>query len=571
MYKFDENEFNKINDIDKKVEYIENSEDETIELHNVEYDNMFSRKYDKLSKENIPKLIRKRFSENNNSLLNHICLRENMYSDDYIIKLLDIYKQNNWFTRPYEKAIIHDIFTRNDPYKVSYYGLTDKLFRYTLDLYNELNIDINGTGCWRNKGSLLNTILKYGDIHVVNELILYYIEKDINFDEDKAELLDMVLLNMKTNKIEKTSRFDNLIKLGIDNLPDSFYSSDKFIITLMKIKNCTNNFELIDFLISKFDDCKDDKKFVNVLNYELEKFVTHCKQYKHINSQLLKFIINLIENVDNYKAIIKTIPTKLEYYQILFNAILTMNDMDLRIKSNLLIDLLKQSNYKIKNDTISIYVPHTFCINGETTSCNYRNITLNFYLIVKYGVTFNSIVNDCKSKKYFLLKSQNPVSPYELYNPIVDSSEVYDSPAFILKKNFMEEKKEICDLSFNLFDIDNYSSRYQTYEHEEDVNAAKSKLRESNSVLYNIFDESDFLDFIKNIEFIKRKSKLIESYFGNEVKGNMYKIEECKFPYIYRKDLHLFTDNDKDKLNMSEYIPPVIINCEGIKPIFVLD
>ena len=295
------------------------------------------------------------------------------------------------------------------------------------------------------------------------------------------------------------------------------------------MNNLTKNDDIIKLFIDKIDKNLCDDVYENILGYNMDEFLGYVNEFQFMNLISLKYIIYLIEQT--YKNDVnKKNDEILMYLQVLFNHILLNRYYDdyynKNNKSELINYLLEKTNGEIKNDIVKYYVPCNECYNGEQHSCNFRNITLNFYLEVVYGTTLDGLVYDFKSKKKInLTRRHNYNIKYELFKPVPDKTEIYNSPAYIIKKN----GKELINLSY--YDHKKFPVMCNTNE------KIKEYFKDDHDCNNKDCNSIEIYEFIKNVS--------------------------RKYPYIYIKDLYMLTLDEEHKINNENFIPPGIININN--------
>jgi len=405
MHNFDIDEYMKLSSIPDKIAYLDNSVEKEITLNNLDW-KAHGVIHSCFSNDLHLAMARKRMTFNNYSILNSICITAGR-NINIIISALEIYEANRWFQTDEEVKVIETIFS----YKDSCFPRDDTIYNYIIDLYLRLGIPINKT---------LENILNINQFTLKNVLKLLNIYKihDIPIDKNVfIKCLCNTYYSYDQDELEELIYFcitNNLNIYNVDNIVKHIYLNNREHVpitnTLSMILSTNNSWKnlkkLIDYYIQYNYSIQGSNMEDNILKY----FGTY-------NLEAIEWIITYYKENNLTEHILPTLEDKNFIYDII-----SENSIEVLIYIlNLGVNIENISNYIYRH-----YVPCKNCSNGERHPCNYRNITLEFILLFRYGIKLQDLHN-----KDILDKLENQDSfniDYYNFNERANENIIYNEP-----------------------------------------------------------------------------------------------------------------------------------------------
>jgi len=398
---FDTTEYLNLSSDEEKITYLNDLPEKYIELHSVgnsDYNKLFHGSTNLLYA-----LAKKRFVCGGMSILTRIC-HSHSAKTDFIVQLLSLYEENGWFTTPSEMTILHDIFTYED----FVYPRNESLYDYCIELYDRLNIPINIKNGWRTPHvDTLDAFVNYGPIKYFVKLLKLYISRALPID--------------KNIFIKFISRL--FYKLKKD---DATYFIELVDICTANNINMSNQDDLVDWRNNRIDPLYCVSMCID--NWDCLKKIISIHLDNHlpinINNQLL---INIGKHycLDANKFILEYCKKENQDIHYRTNKSKSYTDEIIQHNSLEILQYVLSLGIIPSNNVITKYVPCPECYNGESHSCNFRNITTEYILLKRYGKRLSEINT--------LTFETPPVSPpvsfsYEEFDGDANSREIYVEP-----------------------------------------------------------------------------------------------------------------------------------------------
>lgn len=464
------------------------------------------------------------------------------------------------------------------------YIITLQLFKYNKNsnnLVNEINLSVNNNNSYNKNNNLLssfnfiimsnsntfnfkskqkiniNNIDKIETISKdfkLSEKEKYKIKYNINFNNNKMELLDLLqlIIKEKENYINNMNNKEKESKLNTLNL--NYLKSNKLL---------SNNKDII----KKFDD-------------NVNLFKDNHNTYNNLNSNFIHLIRNCF-NTDIEMIFLGTINLALDTFDTSKDTLLFIEKINYIIKLNnsLKINYDKYSinNLSVYNNQISIDNNCIYDVNSD------NNSNINFYQSLVYDYDqaliskdkeifdLNSLLKSLKEKN----KSAN-LNNTELNNKYNNIKNLYNKTIEIIKKefnykydldSFVKLKLNDCNNSLNIKDnvfllhtpeaieADNIKNRNKQI---EDLNIKLQKCNENNKELNKEIEIlKNKLNIINNdnslaLEYSKKKSINKEITENNKINNKLssiietQKVEICNLTNLI--DEYKTAINEKDNI-----------------------
>lgn len=406
---FDIDVFLSLPSSESKIEYLDSCGESTIILTGVE-----GTKYNKLlfwhDRSVYFALCKKKFNCNGITIFSICC--NNFKSDFQFIKtILEIYEKNNWLTVDTDEGtIIHELFSYSD----SIYPRDEELFDYVTELYDRVNIPIN---IIKNELDTLECVARKGSINNFLRLLKLYKTRNLHIKDVFVQFIRRQYYSKQNTQL-MNELVDFCIKNNIDvtnahNINNEFHSHETIDVPY-HLSSCISDWSILKKVIVCYLDKNipintDNRLLVNIgRNFEIEA---------------VKFMIDYCEK---NKQDIHAYPLPDFYYD-------TMNFTDAIIFSNSVevLQYILSLGIIPKNNVIKLYVPCNECYNGESHSCNFRNVTTEYISLSRYEVTLDklhTITENKPARRISYYEFSGPAKENEVYTePGVDVLEVSDN------------------------------------------------------------------------------------------------------------------------------------------------
>ena len=329
------------------------------------------------------------------SILNSICgyARNEV---DIIIEAFKIYEANKGFTTNEEKAIIHDIFSYSD----FVYRRDNKLMEYTLEMYDRLEISINIRDGWLSGNiDTLAKIAKYGRIDYFLAMLKAYKVRNLPIDNNIFIKFIPRMYILKNYRVYTT----DLKPIETDEIQILTELIDFCIENGLNI----HNKERLDYNWNPLPDSEQSNKS-NQLILVLHKLIEETYDWTTIKKVFNYYVengISLFENGNNpiyLMATIHDVPA-IDYMLTYCETDTHGKDYDLNdsefmrkiisFNSVVVLKYLISRGAKPRDAIYRWDAPCPHCYNGERHKCNFRNITLEYILLARYGIKLAELYN----------------------------------------------------------------------------------------------------------------------------------------------------------------------------------
>lgn len=463
QHKFDL-QYYKTLSMEDRITYINNCEEKEIHICTEDFSdlsNVWNRylgnKYnEKFITAHIKKNFGIKYNDHEHNFLLQLCpgMSNNKDNTDLFIEAVELYVQNGWITKENDNELIVNCFTFN-----SYLPRDNKVCDYLIELYDRLEIKLCDYVVEQHKP-------KFG----INEEsqdnksdFLCYIA-----EQGSAEnFLKFFELYIARNYLIPPNIFELLI-----NEPTSYYFFKSDVCAITKILDMCeqNNIKIYcKGLLKQFClHCSNWNMILRIIDIcEKNSENVFCTTFPSPIVGIGKNF-GLDENLYVCKKLLESgvtisnVAVDRSYYSMsnnftYFDAILKYNTFEVVIS---VLGFIKKQNCVPTNNFIKIRVPCYECLNGEPSSCNYRNVTSNYICMVRFGCSLSELLNYGHSDMP-PTNNEFSVSYTEFCGP-ADALQVFNAPGKNILPNpedsMTEEEYEIYTSS------PNYQWPYKKYE-----------------------------------------------------------------------------------------------------------
>lgn len=262
---------------DEKIQYLNNYEEEIIDLHITEYSDIIHILHEMpyhqlcIDDDYVMAHANKKFTCNGQDVLDALCYNfDETTKLTYIIKkVIELYIEKGWISKENHTDLIYKIFTCNKQKFPNKFLVEDiSLYDYIIDLYDKLEIPLNeipnNTGIYA-ENDLLCSIARYGLSKNFIKILELYIKRNFLVDKNilniyserrfhndyDANNITIIIELCKQNNI---NLLDNLFLTNVVKYCDD-WNTVKHLIEIFLLNNVDihNNNDLIVHIGKKFN------------------------------------------------------------------------------------------------------------------------------------------------------------------------------------------------------------------------------------------------------------------------------------------------------------------------------